>query len=610
MLRAKPVLHRAALLLALGATLSACDADDITGGGGGGGGRAGEPPTSSSLARFNVELRASGAFRPGTPVQLTMSVRALIPTNDASVDLVLPELAEAEMRGGWERYAPVRGQGLKPLASRRQAIGRGAVTQHQASIVFPRPGYYSVWASATSTDTSVYEGQQVQNAEHKVLYVWISETGGKVMERLDPALIPDESVPGLGPLRRRGAAGAGSAVRASLQTTIPVLVDYWNADASTYTPVPNATYSVQAWSSTGSLLQTLRGQTDANGYINIPCSAGSRFVVSAWAQNGYAAVGSTPSNYRGGEQIVNATYYASTDCGITMYPTAPSDVSHVFNNMTTTAANAYTFFGYTRPVNLPVLLVYSETQPYSSYCPTSGYLGCSSGNDFVRINTYSGSTYGNQVWGSNGVWVQGHEFGHAYHEKALGGYVEQFWRAASCASNHPVTGASKLGCAYPEGFADYFAVATRGDATGYEYGFEISYYYIGQPTRPADGSIVEGAVASLFYDITDANRWGTGTAGGTVDEAHDAVAYPGRLVADMVRTCEVTESGVWKRASGIDHIVHCLEKAVYPAITGSATYFPTRSPDPTAQRSSSSVTWDATQTRKLWLKNLYNRTTL
>lgn len=607
-----PVRRRAALLLVLGAVLSGCDAaEDIFGGGGDG---RDDPPTSASLARFNVDLRATGAFRPGQPVQLTMSVRALLSTNDAKVDLVLPEAAEAELRGGWDSYEPVRGQALRPLASRRQALGRGAVTQHQASITFPRPGYYSVWASVTSTDSVVQEGRPVQNAEHRVLYLWISETGGRVMDRYDPTLVPDGSLPGLGPLRPRdtGAGGGASASRQVAQQAgyVNVLVDYWNPDASAYTPIPNALYTVQIYNSAGTLLQTMRNQTPASGFINIPCSAGYRFVVSVWAQNGWVTAGTTTSNYRGGQQIVNATYYPSSSCGTNVYPTAPSDVSHVFVNMTTVASNASSFFGYSRTAVLPVLLVYSESQPYSSYCPTNAYLGCTSGNDFVRINTYTGSTYGNQVWGSNGVWTQAHEFGHAYHEKALGGYVDLFWKAANCTANHPVTAASKLGCAYPEGFADYFAVATRGDATGYEYGFELNYYYLGQPTRPADGSIVEGAVASFLYDITDGNRWGVGTPGGQPDEAHDAVAYPGRLVADMVRTCQVLQSGVWTRATGIDHIVHCLEKAVYTAITGSATYFPSRSPDPTSQTSSSSVTWDATQTRKLWLKNLYNRTTL
>ncbi len=606
-----PVLCRALLLAALCSPLVGCDAaEDIFGGGGDG--RA-DPPTSASLARFNVELRATGAFRPGQPVQLTMSVRALLPTTDAQVDLVLPEAAEAALRGGWNSYQPVRGQSLRPMASRRQALGRGAVTQHQASITFPRPGYYSVWASVTSADSVVQEGHPVQNSEHRVLYVWISETGGKVMDRYDPTLVPDGSMPGLGPLRSRdaGAAASGASRQVAQQAGyVNVLVDYWNADVSAYTPIGNARYTVQIYNSAGSLLQTMSGQTPSSGFINIACTAGYRFVVSVWAQNSWVTAGSTTSTYRSGEQIVNATYYPSSSCGTNVYPVAPSDVSHVFLNMSTVAANASSFFGYSRPAVLPVLLVYDTGQPYSSYCPTTAYLGCSSGSDFVRINTYTGSTYGNQVWGSNGVWTQAHEFGHAYHEKALGGYVDLFWRAANCAANHPVTSASKLGCAYPEGFADYFAVATRGDATGYEYGFEISYYYIGQPTRPADGSIVEGAVASFLYDITDANRWGVGTAGGTVDEAHDAVAYSGRLVADMVRTCQVLENGAWKRATGIDHIVHCLEKAVYTSITGSATYFPSRSPDPTSQSSSSSVTWDATQTRKLWLKNLYNRTTL
>jgi hypothetical protein len=608
-----PVLPRVARLLALAAILSACDADDITGGGGGGGENL-NPPTSGSLARFNVDLRAAGSFRPGQPVQLTMSVSALLPTSDATVDLVLPELAQAELRGGWDRYQPTRGGALRPLASRRQALGRGATTQHQASVTFPRPGYYSVWASVSSADSAFVGGQPVQNTEVKALYVWISETGGKVMEEFDPTLLPDDAVPGLGPLRSRSARAAQSRQPRDGQMqqtagTFEVIIDYYHPIDSMYVNVPDADYKVDAYTSAGALQGSYTGRTNASGAIIINCGAGYRFNVSVWARNPRVTVTSAASTLRTGALISSATYYSASSCGYPEWPDATPNVSHVFNQMNIVANNAASFFGYARP-QANVLLVNESAQPYSSYCPTTAYLGCTPGNDFIRINTYTGSTYGQQVYGSNGVWTQAHEYGHAYHEKALGGYVEQFWKSAGCPSNHPISTATKLGCAYPEGFADYFAVATRGDATGYEYGFEISFYYLGVSPRPADGSVVEGAVGAFLYDITDSNRYGPGTAGGQLDEAHDAVAYPGRLVAEVMRTCEVTESGVWKRASGIDHIVHCLEKAVYPAITGSTTYFPSRSPDPTAQRATTTVTWDAAQIRKLWLKNLYNRTTL
>lgn len=606
-----PVLYRAARLLALAAVLSACDADDITGGGGGGG-ENNNPPTSSSLARFNVDLSAAGSFRPGHPVQLTMSVRALLPTNDAKVDLILPELAEAELRGGWGRYEPVRGRSLPPLASHRKALGRGAVTQHQASVTFPRPGIYSVWASANSSDSLLVDGQPVQNSEVRVLYLWISETGGRVMEQYDPSLLPDEALPGLGPIRRRSERGTqpGGTQKVVLQSgSIRVLVDYWSDSAQAYVPVSNAQYRVQVYNSAGTLLQNPTGQTDASGYITIPCGTGhDRFVVNVWAANAYVTVGTT-SDFRTGKLISQGTYYASSSCGYTEYPMATPDVSQVFNNMTITATSAHSFFGLAR-TRLPVLLVADATYTYSAYCPYAHAACPGSGVDYVKINTHTGGTYGQQVWGQNGVWTQAHEFGHAYHEKALSGYVDVFWKAANCAQVHPISQPSKLQCAYPEGFADYFAVTTRGDATGYEYGIEINWYWLQHAGHTADGSVVEGAVASFFYDITDGNRWNVGTPGGQLDEAHDAVRYPGRLVADMVSTCQVAEGGVWKRASGIDHIVHCLEKAVHPAITSSSFYFPTRGTDPTAQQVATSQVWDAAAVRKLWLKNLYGRTTL
>lgn len=112
-----------------------------------------------------------------------------------------------------------------------------------------------------------------------------------------------------------------------------------------------------------------------------------------------------------------------------------------------------------------------------------------------------------------------------------------------------------------------------------------------------DGAIQEGAVAAVFWDITDASN-----------ESHDALDAPGSYVASVVKSCEVRESGSWIDRNGIDHLVYCFENVVDSAITSNATYFPTRSTDPADQRETASEPsgWSKTRIRNIWLRNLYD----
>lgn len=62
------------------------------------------------------------------------------------------------------------------------------------------------------------------------------------------------------------------------------------------------------------------------------------------------------------------------------------------------------------------------------------------------------------VWGSYGKFTAGHEYGHALHEKALGGNVA----AGSCPREHRLSIQSNRRCAFSEGFADFHAAVTIG----------------------------------------------------------------------------------------------------------------------------------------------------
>ncbi len=169
------------------------------------------------------------------------------------------------------------------------------------------------------------------------------------------------------------------------------------------------------------------------------------------------------------------------------------------------------------------------------------------------------------VPGSYGTFVVPHEYGHAGHEKALGGNA-----ASGTCSWHTLNAAINLKCAYSEGFADFHAAYTAGpiltSSFGSDYSIEHNSYYPGwiynsqhQPVnQSSDGSIIEGAVAAFFYDLVDGPNEPDG-ASNQADGDDDAIQYSGKYVSDIVKTCKVDGS---VRANGIDHLVYCFERQI------------------------------------------------
>lgn len=203
------------------------------------------------------------------------------------------------------------------------------------------------------------------------------------------------------------------------------------------------------------------------------------------------------------------------------------------------------------------------------------------------------------VWGDWGILAAAHEYGHAVHEKALGGIPNY-----SC-PDHIIDGAYNLACAMAEGSANYHGAAVRGDLASYLYRtrFEQNYYYPGCvysgttcTDTSYDGSIIEGAVAAFLYDLTD-----------PANEAADSVEYPGSYVAAIVSTCEWYNPALedWYGANGVDHYVYCLENQVDTLYA--SPYFTTRGSPPLYMRESATEPngWDPTDIRILWLYDLF-----
>ena len=245
---------------------------------------------------------------------------------------------------------------------------------------------------------------------------------------------------------------------------------------------------------------------------------------------------------------VFAAYFSGTESNGGFYQTtASATAARVFTNLRLTVPSSRSIFSRSRGV--------VGVKVGSGY--TTEYTGS---DDRIYIKTT------NAVWGPYGVFIAAHEYGHALHNQALGGIVSH-----SCPEPHYLYGAYNLGCAFVEGFADFHAAITRADSLkltdGFsDYGAEHDVSYSGS----GDGSIIEGAVASFFYDLVDNANTRDGI-NNQPDGDDDVVSYPGSYVADIVKTCLVNGT---TKANGIDHVIYCFERTIDPAITGNPNTFP------------------------------------
>jgi hypothetical protein len=199
------------------------------------------------------------------------------------------------------------------------------------------------------------------------------------------------------------------------------------------------------------------------------------------------------------------------------------------------AANGKVFFGRSRP---PVQYWLHHTVEEGDVANYSWW------SDDIEM-------YINDYLFPGGVFVAAHEYGHAFHEKALGG------NHGGCGGeDHFFSQESSFPCAYSEGFANYYAAVTRGAETG------SFYTRIDSPNTFTQGAASEQAVAAFYFDVTD-------PVGSGPEADWDVIQYPGTYISELIQTCEEL-SGVapqylsWNRAMGVDAIIYCMERYIDP----------------------------------------------
>lgn len=594
-------------------------------------------------ARFDLELDAQGSFKPGHPIHLTLVATASRATPDGELRVTLPEVSSAEDRG-WDVVQVPVNEELRPHIRVRRAFATGENVRERVSLTIPEPGYYHAvvtgYAHAASSSPDPLSWGDVSRRD---FWIWVDEAGGRITATFDTTLFAhgNRKEPGprasekkpprvrIGdptilcsvypsdPLFGSGSASTSQPANGDATTldgcpepydpaTPPpnaaarLKVEYVDAGAgSTVRPVAGARVIWKVLTSTGSLVSQGEGTLGADGtspIIDCGAPAGQRRITAAV----YTVSQRVDVSFGSGAEARRAGTY-STTCGGETVVRADAEMAHLFLNLQKTVEGHNTRFGVYPPHRIYAGL-YTDGRTYYDH------------NDEINheLHIYK---HPQMIFGEDGVMFAAHEYGHQFQNRYLFSYPDQdglMRYQNNCATRHPPEAPSNLGCALGEAFADWYAVLVRESAMPiWKHQLETNYYYKNCVPRvdavrgitiscPDDGSIIQGAVAALLWDITDDG----------VSEADDPIQRSPRDLADAMKWCRVTLGSQSLGYTGIDHVIFCLENAAPYTVqlsTGVVSLFNTRTALPTSATPGYAWFRGSAGFRKNWLINLYSK---
>lgn len=594
-------------------------------------------------ARFDLALGAQGSFKPGHPLHLTLEATATRPTADGELRVTLPEISSAEDRG-WEVVQIPVGEELRPHLNVRRAFAAGESVRERLSLTIPEPGYYHLvvtgYAHPDPINPDPFSSGDVSRRD---FWIWVDESGGRITETFDPTLIAPghRNEPGpRAPEKRPARVRIGDAtIACSLYPSDPILpsstpgtalpssggsttmdgcpapydptpppptnaiarikATYVDAGAgSTVRPVAGARVLWKILTLTGAEVSSGSGTLAADGTSSpIDCGApvGQRRIqglVYTLSQRVQVSFGT-------GTEAPRAGMY-SAPCDGEVAVRTDAEMSHLFLNLSRSVEGHNTRFG-TYPPHRIYAGLYTDGRTYYHHDHPDHELHIAKDP--------------RMIFGEYGVMVASHEYGHQFQNRYVFSAPDTdglMRYQLNCKTQHPPEAPSNLGCALGEAFADWYAVTVReADMPVWRNQLETNHYYKNcvagyDPARGMtiactdDGSIVQGAVAALLWDVTD----------DAVSEADDPMHRSPRDLVDAMKECRVNMSGTWRGYSGIDHVVFCLEYASPYTVqlsSGVVTLFNTRNPFPTSATSAFAFFRGSTGFRKNWLINLYSK---
>ena len=434
----------------------------------------------------------------------------------------------------------------------------GDTWQRSFSVTLPPKGYYHL---LVEIDTDAPAGElndpYVHDDVHFERWMLVTDTGGRLTLEFDESVFADSMAPVPGPFRNK--IGRGSAGQAA--------ADDLGMDAGGYVYM-----RVRYLSGSRRYLPAVGGYAHAAQWHNSDHTDGPYNRQSAnVGSSGIVAFSCPPAGYhlKGAVDLPSTALIEGTgfsgyweadhnECGDTIDAEGPRTKYVPWRNLKEVTSRISSHFSFS---SVPrVAWIVGDDVEVSRYVP-----------DIHRIEFASDSYHSK--------WVAAHEYGHAVHEKKLGG----LWPVeSSCYEFHAIWGASGYRCALQEGFADYSAnIGVK--VTPLTADFE-------HPPGDAPSPRTEGYVAAVFWDLID-----------SANEGGDETTYSASSVSAAFRSCRVRVGGTWRKRNNVSDFIWCMENRIDSEVHGDEFPGLTTPTDQSATRGSG---WDGDDIRSTWLQNL------
>jgi len=488
----------------------------------------------------DLELTAEGSFKIHQPVNLRAAIHGKYSVPQARVVV--------SVRGGG-RF--VRGQ-ESTTRSRELALSDGQELAFENEIIFDEPGYYEVTASVASIDGKLPRTKgdsTLLHSDERSAWIYIGENGGKFDRVFNAALLSDAArymeYGSYGPFRKatpaqepdsakaaqltRGIRSSASLMSDPVMSGTVMFTSLDNGIVGQLQPLQNVLidgYCTYAGFNVGHF--TLA--TNSAGQFSVTCpSYATKFQGLAKLESSSARIG-----WLNGSTYAN--FNIDIDANATDTIATIPEMGVVFRNHQLYNLQAPSVFGRSMGQIKYIVNPGEDSSSYFDY----------------GSNVYM---YSRSYWNPFGRFVTAHEYGHAFHWKA----IEQ-WRTYACVGDeHDFHTVETSSCAYVEGFADFFAFwMLRNEVVSNQY---FSNNDIEINNHPSLGSVqgifVEFFFAATLWDLVDDSS--TPDASNYYDEDNNSLSPSD--IANIMSRCRLYNPND-NLISHTDQFVYCTEYGV------------------------------------------------